>query len=297
MPGLGSLLAWAGLIAWAGWLAALASGRSRLNPGRDETDALQARWLLGGMSVAGAAFLLVAVDDLGIRLLAVPVLVAGLAVVVTARRRAPTDETTLLAAVEIQRRVREFAFESRPIARGPVEAFPRLGYTLFVAGAGLGAAVLAVLAGIDMADNPHLEPWQRVAAAVGLGGLLIVLVVVPAMWWVLRAVRWVPFLRIDDWGVVLGRDRLRDLSIEWGEIAVLEVRSSRDNLVRDLVVLLHPADADAWEARQTLASRTASVVFGAMYNGRFAIPTRQLDVPFDEILARIALHKPSLIDR
>jgi len=297
VPGLGTLLLWAGLVAWAAYLAGLARGRFRLRGVRDAKDALQSRWLFGGLSAAGAAALMLAVDDLSIRLVAVLPIVAGVAVVRTARRHAPMDETTLISATEIKRKVRDFAFESRPLAHGPVEAFVRTGWTVFIGAAGAGAAALAVLAAFDLADNPHLEQWERIAFIIGLCGGLVVLLTIPSMWWVTRAIRRVPALRMDEWGVVLGRDRLRDTSIGWDEIGSVEVRTTEGSAIRDVVILLRPRDPTAWKARQNGWMRLSTALSQMTYGAAFAISTAPLDVSVDEILSRIAVHKPSLIGR
>ena len=92
----------------------------------------------------------------------------------------------------------------------------------------------------------------------------------------------------------MGRDRRRDPSIAWDEIESIEVRT----IDFDVVVLVHPHDVSAWYATQRRGVRALMALYQGMFGGsRFAISTRPLTLPLDEILARIALHKPSLIDR
>jgi hypothetical protein len=62
----------------------------------------------------------------------------------------------------------------------------------------------------------------------------------------------------------------------------------------DHVVLIHPTRPD-WNDRQPWLWRIYGRVSRLMYGSHFAISTMPLSVPVQEVLARIAIHRPSAI--
>lgn len=163
--------------------------------------------------------------------------------------------------------------------------------------AGIAAEFIAVFGFLDVATDPQKTLLDKVIYVVLVVGSIFGLVVLPVAWWVTRAIKRVPFVTIDERGIVWGRNRALEASIAWDEIARVERKEMRGGGVYDELVLVHPIHADAWYARQRARTRVLAKVSRALYGAPLAISTGFSTPPIDEILARIALQKPALIDR
>jgi hypothetical protein len=119
-----------------------------------------------------------------------------------------------------------------------------------------------------------------------LGGL----VVVPGVAMLGRLARGVPVVRIDDTGVVWGRDRSRDLSIDWADIESAAARSVRSQGFTERAFVLMPRPGAAAPAPGTLYGRFVAASNRAAHRTPFAISTRMLDGSWEEIRAALAGH-------
>jgi hypothetical protein len=277
-------------LAWTSYLFALSRG-ARLDRMRDATDARQARWLFGGVGVAGGVALVALGGDVPLRVSGLLMCAAGLTAIRTARRLAPFDRTTRVPQEELQRAASSFIFDSRPPIRGRLEVGAKRRWTVFAALCLVGFGALCALASWEVAHSAHLEPWARALFVLGFIGLFGLLILAPCAWWVQRALRGIPMTTISEFGLVLGRDPARDVAIRWDEIAELEVRAISGSGISDRVILIHARD-DAWIDRQPWIWRLARPLTTLGFDADFGISTTSLAIPFDELLARIRAFRP-----
>ena len=290
---LGDWLAWGGFAAAAVALFAVALGWVGIGTARDQRTAYRSRLVIGWSAIAMGAMLALAFQYPVAWVVALLFVASGTAVIRTARRRSLTDKLDSTPDVDLHAVARQFVFDSRPAARGRIEVPPKLRWSLFIGIAGIGCAVLGVVAAWDISQRDHLGWLGKLLFILGLGGLLTAAVVLPSVYWTQRAVRRIPFLTIDATGLVIGRDPARDAALTWEEIESIDVRVVKGGIT-DRIIVVEPAD-DAWLARQPFASRVGAAITAFLYGAPFAISTAPLAVPFEEIIARIAAHRPGLI--
>jgi len=292
--GEGVLILWGILIAGTAYLAALAVGRVRLRGVRDDGDAKLARWLLGTIAAVTGIGVGFAQGDPISSIMGACVAVAGAAVVVTAKRRALTDQTTRVAGAEIVRAAHEFVFESGTPARGSIDVRLGRGWTWFVGFATIGFSVFLVAVALDLASNGNLDDVGGALFALGFGIVFLVVLIAPGLWLFQRAFRGIPLLRIDERGMVMGRDRRRDLWVDWADVEEVGVRVNTGGGVTDRVIIVETSDRWPLEHQSRKARWTAGIC-RVLYGAPFSLSTIGHDIAVEEVLARIAAHRPEAI--
>ena len=287
-------IAWAGFVAVAVYVFGIAAGRAPVGSFRDEGDAHRSRLIVGWCVLAVAAMLITGIRDLPAAVVGSLLGASGIAVIWTARARASTDKLKPVRDVDLRAVARGFVFDSRPAARGPLEVHPKRRWSLFIALAGAGLAALVVGAAWDIAHRDHLELVGKLLFIVGLCGGLTAFAVVPAAYWIVRVTRRVPFLTIDSSGIVLGRMDLGDPALAWDDIESIDVRVVHNDGFGDRLLLVKPREPD-WLKRQRFVWRIGGAITNFLYGSPFVISTTPLAVPFEEVVARIAAHRPALL--
>ncbi len=281
-------------LGWAGYMVALAAGRARIGPVRDARDALQGRWLAGGMTIGIGFLLALTGHSLPAWVIGAILVLSGGAVIHTARLRAPFDPTNRVSEHDISQAARGFVFDSRPPARGAIEAHSGRWWTAFVVViAVLFSGLLVGMAVWTFTDGPAQLP-ARLAFLVGSTVFFVVVLIGPSIWWMQRVVRGIPMVRIDSYGITLGRHRTTDLSMAWDDMQAIEVRMMDGGGIRDHLLIVHPGRS-GWLGEQPRRWRIYARVSRALFGGHFAISTIALTVSLPELLARIAAYRPSLL--
>ena len=287
---------WIFLAVFAGYIAfliALATGKASLGVVRDDRDALHGRWLVGASAVGLGGVIALDLRSIPALLVGVGLAVRGVAVIATARRRAPLDPTNRVPDLDVQRAAREFVFDSRPLARGPIELFVKRRWNAFVAVAAVGFMALLVGLAVSTVSEPSNRP-AMIAFLVVMSAFFLLVVIGPSVWWLQRAIRGIPMVRIDSYGITMGRDRMRDLSMAWDDMQSVEVRVLESNGMRDRLLIVNPLRTD-WLAEQPWLWRLYARLSRVMYGGHFALSTMALTAPLEEILARVGAFRPSLV--
>ena len=278
---------------WTGYMFALATGRTHLDLVRDERDARLSRWLFGGFTGIVAVVLAVVVENAYARVAFGALAAAGAAVILTASRHASRDTRDRIDAAEL-RAVAERLGASRTSASAPVEVHPLRRWTVFVAVVTPAIAAGFVLAAMSVLENEHLGLWGRVgfiAFFLLFGAVLTVL----GTAWVVRALTRTPFLRLDDRGLVAGHDRARHASIDWEEIAEIEVRTVVSKGMTYRILAVTPRNRETWFARQPRTRRLMAWVSSGLYGAPIAYVDSGMNIRADEIAAHIARFRPDLI--
>ncbi len=161
---------------------------------------------------------------------------------------------------------------------------------LFVPGMGF-VAVAAFLSVVRREPPPDL---LGLAAISALSGAILVGLVVPTAIFLVRALRGIPDARLDLQGVVWGRDRSRDLSIDWGEIGRVSVKVERTQYVTDRVFVLHPAAGRTGRAARTHFGRVLGRVNRFRYGTPFAISTVTADQPWETVRQVLVARLPEV---
>jgi hypothetical protein len=122
---------------------------------------------------------------------------------------------------------------------------------------------------------------------VTLGGL----VVLPGTTLIVRYLRGIPDVRVDELGLTWGRDRSRDLALDWVDVERVEIRIHNSGLGDDRVFVLTPLAGSGSPAGGRLGRFTAAVnrlTFGSP----FAVSTQFEDCPWTELRDLIAARLP-----
>ncbi len=152
--------------------------------------------------------------------------------------------------------------------------------------------VLMVLGSAEILSGDN-DPWIRILIVVVLVAVLGGLIVVPGTALLVRHARGVPDVRLDDQGVVWGRDRLRDLSIDWADIERVAAKEHRTEHMTDRVFVLRPRSGRSGRPAKTIYGRLMGAGNRLMYGSPFAISTVVADRSWDEILRVLAAHLPN----
>lgn len=122
-----------------------------------------------------------------------------------------------------------------------------------------------------------------------LGGLIVV----PGAAMLARHARGVPDVRFDDQGVVWGRDRTRDMALDWPDIEGVTAKTHQTKHLTDRVFLLRPRPGRPGTGAKTIYGRVMGAGNRLMYGGPFVISTVAADRSWDEILQVLAAHLPN----
>ncbi len=169
---------------------------------------------------------------------------------------------------------------------GVLELRMRRSWRLVVATAVVVAAVIIALGTYSIVAEDRLEPAGLLLVGcilATLGGLIVL----PGVAMLGRFARGVPTVRIDDLGVVWGSHRARDLSIDWGDVAGVTLRTVTNQVIPDRVFVIRPVDGRPEAAPLTRYGRIVAALNRSMYRTPFAISTVIADQPVERI--RLAL--------
>jgi hypothetical protein len=112
-----------------------------------------------------------------------------------------------------------------------------------------------------------------------LGGLIVL----PGAVLLSRLARDIPTVRLDSTGIVWGRDRARDLAIDWTEIEAVRGRVVQSQGFTDRVFVVAGAPDRPIRPARTLYARAITVVNRSMYGSPFAISTMTADRTWEDI--------------
>jgi hypothetical protein len=153
--------------------------------------------------------------------------------------------------------------------------------------------VLAFLATADIVarnPNPGLDKLLTIAFIVGsLGGLIVV----PGLAILVRHLRGVPNVRLDDEGIVWGRDRSRDLSIAWGDVDRIVTKKVKLGRVTDRAMIVRARPGRTPSRATTLYGRLLGLGNRWQYEAPLVISTFGADHSAEEILAFLATRLPA----
>lgn len=283
------------LVLEAAYVFALAVGWVSVSGVRDRDEARRSRVVLGWSALLTAVLLAFVQRDLLTWIPAAVVVGCAVVIIGTARSRSATDRLRAVPDVDVATVARQFAFDSRPLARGPIEIRMKRRWTTFAAAATVGFSVILVVIAVETVTDPapDVADWLFL---IGATVFFTVVLIAPAAWWVLRVLRGIPMVRLDARGIVMGRDVERDLAIGWDEIEAVDARVIKSSGMTDQVIRFHPADP-GWLRRQPWLWRMYGYLNRAMYGSPFAVSTMALDVTPAEILARVRAFRPALMER
>lgn len=142
-------------------------------------------------------------------------------------------------------------------------------------------------------DVLEIGVWFRILIVVVIVAVLGGLIVVPGTALLVRHARGVPDVRLDDQGVVWGRDRSRDMAIDWRDIERVTAKTQETKYLTERVFVLHPRAGRSGSRAKTLYGRLTGAGNRLMYGGPFVISTVAADRSWDEILQILAEHLPN----
>jgi hypothetical protein len=142
-------------------------------------------------------------------------------------------------------------------------------------------------------DVLDIDVWIRILIVVVIVAVLGGLIVVPGTALLVRTARGVPDVRFDETGVVWGRDRSRDLSIDWADIEAVTARTHETEHLTDRVFVLRPRPGRSGTRAKTLYGRVMGAGNRIMYGSPFTISTIVADHSWDAILQVLAAHLPN----
>ena len=123
-----------------------------------------------------------------------------------------------------------------------------------------------------------------------LGGL----VVLPGTVLLVRFLRGIPDVRLDEQGLVWGRDRTRDLTLDWADVEAVEIRPNRSGLGIDRVFIFTTRPGPAAPAVRSRLGRFTAAVNRATFGSAFAVSTQFDDCPWPELRALVASRLPDV---
>ena len=133
-----------------------------------------------------------------------------------------------------------------------------------------------------------------IAAAVFLVATLGGLIVVPGALLMVRAAQGIPDLLLDERGIVWGRDRRRDQSLDWDDVAaVITKRIAGDMPERAFILRIQPGRSGS---RATSAGSRILISMNRLrYGTTWSISTAGADHPWEEIRAALGEHLPAAV--
>lgn len=290
---MGDWLAWGFFIAVGIAIGAVAAGWIPIGTARHRSDAHRSRQVIGWSSIVTGTILVLALREPIAFVAAASLVGGGVATIWTARSRSLTDRVKAVQDVDLNAVARRFVFDSRPPARGQLEIHSKAGWTIFMGFAGIGLFALALAAAWDTLGRDHLGLLGKALFIAGLCGFLLCIAAF-GMWWAVRAIRRIPMLTLDEFGITWGRRSSGDPSIAWEEVAGIDVRVVRSDAGTDRILIVTPRDP-AFLSRQPLLWRIAGRASKALYGSALTISTFALAISFDEIVARIEALRPGLL--
>ena len=176
-------------------------------------------------------------------------------------------------------------------AEAPFELRLKRRWRLAIAG-GVPLFGLLLIAGSAAVLNGSSSNLVAVAAVVFLVATLGGLIVLPGALLIVRAVQGIPDLLLDARGIVWGRDRGHDQSIDWDDIdAVITKRIGGDMPERAFILRIRPGRSGS---RATSASSRILLSMNRLrYGTTWSISTAGTDHPWEEIRAALGQHLPT----
>lgn len=153
------------------------------------------------------------------------------------------------------------------------------------------AAVAALATGDILARNPNLG-LEKILTILFIDTVLGGLIVVPGTAVLARHIRGVPNVRLDDRGIVWGRDPARDLSIEWRDVERISTRKVKLGRVTDRAMIVRPRPGWSDSRAKTLYGRILRLGNRWQYEAPLVISTFGADHSVEEILAYLADRLP-----
>ena len=153
-------------------------------------------------------------------------------------------------------------------------------------------AALIVLATNDVvARNPN-PGFDKILTILFFFIVLGGLIVVPGTAVLARHARGVPNVRLDDSGIVWGRDRSRDLSIDWSDVERITTKKVKLGRVTDRAMLVRPREGRSASPATTLYGRILAVGNRLQYDAPLVISTFGADHSTEEVLAFLSERLP-----
>jgi len=120
-----------------------------------------------------------------------------------------------------------------------------------------------------------------------LGGLIVI----PGTAALARLVKGVPDARIDSRGIVWGRDRGRDLAIDWADIDEVVAKVSQTRYITDRVFAITPFPGRGTPAR-TVYGRVLAFGNRLRYGSPYVISMTVADRSWEEVRSTLAARLP-----
>ena len=176
------------------------------------------------------------------------------------------------------------------IAKAPFEVRLKRRWRFAIA-LGVPLFGLLLIAGSAAVLNGSSSNLVAVAAVVFLVATLGGLVVLPGAILIVRSAQGIPDLLLDERGIVWGRDRRYDQSLEWDDIdAVITKRIGGDMPERAFIVRIRPGRSGS--SATSAGSRILLSMNRLRYGTTWSISTAGADHPWEQIRAALGQHLP-----
>ena len=97
----------------------------------------------------------------------------------------------------------------------------------------LGGGILVVLATPDLLEDAAVDPVGAYLGTVLISGGILLILVLPSFYYLVRRARGIPVVTIDSRGVVLGGSWDDDLAVEWSNVRRIRLRQVTANGITD----------------------------------------------------------------
>lgn len=174
---------------------------------------------------------------------------------------------------------------------GVVELRMRRSWRIFVWLAVPALAAVMVLGTADTLSGREVT-LTEILTAIFIVGVLGGLIVVPGTALLVRQARGVPDVRFDERGVVWGRDRARDLAIDWADVERVISKKQETQYLTDRVFVLRPRPGASGTAATTVFGRVLGAMNRLTYGSPYTISSLVADRPWEEIRRLLAAYLP-----
>jgi hypothetical protein len=162
----------------------------------------------------------------------------------------------------------------------------------FAIGLGVPLFGLLLIAGSAAVLSGRSSGFVAIAAVVFIVATLGGLIVLPGALLIVRSAQGIPDLLLDERGIVWGRDRRHDQSLDWDDVAaVITKRIGGDMPERAFILRIQPGRSGS------LATSAGGRILMSMnrlrYGTTWSISTAGADRPWEEIRAALGEHLPA----
>lgn len=153
-------------------------------------------------------------------------------------------------------------------------------------------AILSVVGITAIVTDRRGSPLEDALGVVFIVGTLGGLIVIPGTAALARIAKGVPDARIDGRGIVWGRDRARDLAIDWTDIDEVVAKVSRTRYVTDRVFALMPVPGRTGTPARTAYGRVLAFGNRLRYGSPYVISMTVADRSWEQVRNVLAARLP-----